>query len=79
MNSLCVAGDVESCVAYLQLMARSKVSQERPITISDLNVVPIIRSLYIKVCELNVDEVALGNFNSSYLAEIVRVVSREKG
>ena len=79
MNSLCGAGDVESCVAHLQLMARSKMPQERPITISDLNVVPIIISLYIKVCELYIDEVTLGNFNSSYLAEIVRVVSQEKG
>ena len=74
MKSFCDAGDVSSCVFY-----GMDPSQQRAITIDQLDVVRASPTpgFHLKVCEVNVDNTALWNFNSSPLMKIIGIVEGE--
>ena len=58
-------------------MFGSKVSQHCAIGLSYFQVVNGITPLNVKICDVDVDDIAFGNFDSFPLMEIVGVVRRE--
>ena len=50
-------------VSFVQVVVCSKPSQGCAITISYLDVVDMVRTLQLKICEVDVNDIAFGNFN----------------
>ena len=48
--------------------------QQRAIAICYFNVVNLIGTLQLKICEVDVDDIAFGNFDGFPLVQIVAVV-----
>ena len=55
-------------------MSCSEVSQQCAIAISYFDVVNLIGTLQLKFCEVDVDDIAFGNFDGFPLVQIVAVV-----
>ena len=53
------------------------MSQQCAVTISNFNVVHFIRLLQLKICEVDVDDVAFGNLDGFSLVKVVGEVGRE--
>ena len=53
------------------------MSQQCAITISNFNIVYFIRLLQLKICEVDVDDVAFGNVDGFPLVKVVGVVEGE--
>ena len=81
MDSLCDAGEVRnldslptSSFTVVHIVRRSKMSQQGAFTIRYFKVVDLIRLLQLVICEVDVDDIAFGNFDGFPLMKIVGVV-----
>ena len=94
MNGLCDAGNVGNFYPLslspsfpfhqvqfqiVRIVLCSKMSQQCAITISNFNIVHFIRLLQLKICEVDVDDVAFGNLDGLPLVKVVGVVEGEVG
>ena len=61
----------------VRIVLCSKMSQQCAITISNFNVVYFIGLLQLKICEVDVDDVAFGNLDGFSLVKVVGVVEGE--
>ena len=82
MNGLCVAGEVRDSFPpvsstkfqSVRKVICSEMFQQRAIAICYFNVVNLIGTLQLKICEVDVDDIAFGNFDGFPLVQIVAVV-----
>ena len=88
MNGLCDAGYVGnfhplfllfplSKSQIVRIVSCSKMSQQCAITIRYFNIVHFIRFLQLKICEVDFDDIAFGNFYGFPLVKTVGVVRWE--
>ena len=87
MNGVCDAGQVRnsdpsvspSKFQSVRIVSCSEMSQRCAIAISYVNIVDLIGTLQLEICEVDVDDVAFGNFDGFPLMKIVGVVGWEVG
>ena len=85
MNGLCVAGEVRDSFPpvsstkfqSVRKVICSEMFQQRAIAICYFNVVNLIGTLQLKICEVDVDDIAFGNFDTLRFMDTVGVVSWE--
>ena len=87
MDGLCDAGKVinldslptSSFFTDVHIVCRSEASQQGTIPIGYFKVVNLIRTLQLEISEVDVDDIAFGNFDGLPLVKIVGVAGREVG
>ena len=78
MNGLCDAGQVRnsdpsvspSKFQSVRIVSCSEMSQRCAIAISYVNIVDLIGTLQLKICEVDVDDVAFGNITNNSVRSI---------